>query len=460
MLNVEPKNEARIMMRSFVLTAVLAMAGWSAASLQAQEVTTFTLDNGMDVVVIEDHRAPVVVHMVWYRVGSADEPVGASGVAHFLEHLLFKATDTLESGEFSATVAANGGTDNAFTSYDYTAYFQRVAADRLPLMMQMESDRMNNLRLTEADIETERQVILEERNQRTENSTGALAREQIRAAQYLNHRYGVPIIGWKHEMEELSLEDAVDFYDLYYSPNNAILVVAGDVQPDEVRALAEQYYGVIPAEPELPERLRPEEPPQRAARRLVFEDPRVSQNYLTRSYLAPERDSGAQETAAALVYLSEILGGSSFTSVLSVKLTFDSEIALFSGAGYNADSLDDTTFLLSVVPAEGVSLQQAEDAMDAALAEFLEEGIDPAQLERIRTQLRASEVYALDSIDGIARRYGSALTQGLTVQDVQEWPDILQAVTADDIMAAARDLFDLDQSVTAWVVSNRQELTQ
>jgi zinc protease len=448
------------MMRSFVLTAVLAMAGWSAAPLQAQEVTTFTLDNGMDVVVIEDHRAPVVVHMVWYRVGSADEPVGASGVAHFLEHLLFKATDTLESGEFSATVAANGGTDNAFTSYDYTAYFQRVAADRLPLMMQMESDRMNNLRLTEADIETERQVILEERNQRTENSTGALAREQIRAAQYLNHRYGVPIIGWKHEMEELSLEDAVDFYDLYYSPNNAILVVAGDVQPDEVRALAEQYYGVIPAEPELPERLRPEEPPQRAARRLVFEDPRVSQNYLTRSYLAPERDSGAQETAAALVYLSEILGGSSFTSVLSVKLTFDSEIALFSGAGYNADSLDDTTFLLSVVPAEGVSLQQAEDAMDAALAEFLEEGIDPAQLERIRTQLRASEVYALDSIDGIARRYGSALTQGLTVQDVQEWPDILQAVTADDIMTAARDLFDLDQSVTAWVVSNRQELTQ
>ena len=448
------------MMRSFVLTAVLAMAGWSAAPLQAQEVTTFTLDNGMDVVVIEDHRAPVVVHMVWYRIGSADEPVGALGVAHFLEHLLFKATDTLESGEFSATVAANGGTDNAFTSYDYTAYFQRVAADRLPLMMQMESDRMNNLRLTEADIETERQVILEERNQRTENSPGALAREQIRAAQYLNHRYGVPIIGWKHEMEELSLEDVVDFYDLYYSPNNAILVVAGDVQPDEVRALAEQYYGVIPAEPELPKRLRPEEPPQRAARRLVFEDPRVSQDYVTRSYLAPERDSGAQETAAALVYLSEILGGSSFTSVLSVKLTFDSEIALFSGAGYDADSLDDTTFLLSVVPAEGVSLQQAEDAMDAALAEFLEEGIDPAQLERIRTQLRASEVYALDSIDGIARRYGSALTQGLTVQDVQEWPGILQAVTADDIMAAARDLFDIDQSVTAWVVSNRQELTQ
>jgi len=178
---------------------------------QAEEaVTTFTLDNGMDVVVIEDHRAPVVTHMVWYKTGSADEPVGASGVAHFLEHLLFKATDVLESGEFSATVAANGGSDNAFTSYDYTAYFQRIAADRLELMMQMESNRMNNLRITEEDVETERQVVLEERNQRTENNAGALAREQFRAALYQNHRYGVPIIGWKHEMEDLSLQDALD----------------------------------------------------------------------------------------------------------------------------------------------------------------------------------------------------------------------------------------------------------
>ena len=220
----------------------LALIAFSAPAL-AQEVTTYSLDNGMDVVVIEDHRAPVVVHMVWYKVGSADEPVGASGVAHFLEHLLFKATDVLESGEFSAIVAANGGSDNAFTSHDYTAYFQRIAADRLELMMQMESNRMNNLAITEADIETERNVVLEERNQRTENSAGALAREQFVAAQYQNHRYGVPVIGWKHEMEQLSLQDALDFYDLYYSPNNAILVVAGDVAPDEVKALAEQYYG-------------------------------------------------------------------------------------------------------------------------------------------------------------------------------------------------------------------------
>ncbi len=440
------------------LTAVFALL--TSSALYAQEVTTYTLDNGMDVVVIEDHRAPVVVQMVWYRIGSADEPVGASGVAHFLEHLLFKETENMASGEMSATVAANGGSDNAFTSYDYTAYYQRVAADRLELMMRMESDRMNNLRITEADIETERNVVLEERAQRTDNNAGALAREQMRAAQYMNHRYGVPIIGWRHEMEDLSLQDALDFYDLYYSPNNAILVVAGDVQPDEVLALAEQYYGVSPAEPDLPERLRPEEPPQNAERRLIFEDPRVAQPYITRSYLAPERDSGAQEDAAALVYLADIIGGSSFTSVLGEALQFDTQTAVYTGAGYDPSSLDDTTFGITVVPAVGVSLQDSEDAMDAAIAAFMETGVDPDQLERLRTQFRASEIYARDNVEGIANRYGAALTQGLTVQDVQDWPDILQAVTADDIMAVAAKVLDRKQSVTGWVIPNREALTQ
>jgi zinc protease len=448
------------MIRVLLVPFAMLAATLTAAMARAEVVTAFTLDNGMEVVVIEDHRAPVVTHMVWYRIGSADEPVGVSGVAHFLEHLMFKATETMESGEFSATVAANGGDDNAFTSYDYTAYFQRIAADRLPLMMQMEADRMNNLALTPEDIETERQVIIEERNQRTESNANALAREQIQAAQFLNHRYGVPIIGWMHEMEALQMEDTLAIYDRYYAPNNAILVVAGGVFPDDVRALAEQYYGVIPAEPGVPERIRSEEPPQRAERRLIYEDARVSDDYLIRSYLAPERDSGAQETAAALVYLSEILGGSSFTSVLGTKLTFESDIALFTGAGYDGLSLDDTTFAISVVPAEGVSLADAEAAMDRAIAEFRAEGIDPDQLERIRVQLRASEIYARDDVDGLARRYGAALTQGLTVADVQAWPEILQAVTAEDILAAADQIFDINQSVTAYVVASREEMTQ
>lgn len=429
-----------------------------ASYVTAEEVTTFQLDNGMDIVVIEDHRAPVVVHMLWYRAGSADEPVGSSGVAHYLEHLLFKATETVESGEFQRVVAENGGSDNAFTSYDYTAYFQRVAADRLPLMMQYEADRMNNLVLTEDDIVTERGVILEERNQRTENSPGALAREQLRAAQFLNHRYGVPIIGWKHEMETLDMQDALAFYDLYYSPNNAILVVAGDVEPDEVLALAEQYYGPIPMEPNLPERFRSQEPPQTAERRLIFEDPRVAQPYVTRTYIAPERDASAQQEAAALTYLAELLGGSPFTSALGIALQFETNTAVYAGAFYDGLNLDDGTFGLTVVPSEGVSLQDAEDAMDAAVSAFLENGVDPERLEALRTQLKAGEIYARDDVGGLARRYGAALTSGLTVEDVQAWPDVLQAVTAEDILAAAERVLDRNQSVTGWVIPSREVL--
>lgn len=446
------------MVRALALSAALIAATPLAASEGHEAVTTFTLDNGMDVVVIEDHRAPVVQHMVWYRAGSADEPVGSSGVAHFLEHLLFKGTDTLAPGEFSATVAANGGTDNAFTSYDYTAYFQRVAADRLELMMRMEADRMRNIRLSEDDIVTERDVILEERNQRTDNSPRALFGEQMSASQYLNHRYGVPIIGWRHEMETLDMEDALSFYQTHYAPNNAILVVTGDVEPDEVKSLAEQYYGVIPANPDLPERVRSQEPPQTAERRLTYKDARVSQPYVQRSYLAPERDPGEQEKAAALFLLAELLGGST-TSYLNEKLQFEQQKVVYTGAFYRGVSLDDTTFDLLVVPAASVSLQEAEDAMDQAVADFIAEGVNEEDLDRIKMQLRASQTYARDNVDGIGNRYGRALTSGLTVEDVQAWPDILQAVTGEEIIAAAREVIQPETSVTGWLMRD-DEVTQ
>jgi zinc protease len=447
------------MIRSPIFAAIVSLLLPSSVALAAdnEAVTHFTLDNGMEVVVVEDHRAPSVQQMVWYRAGSADEPKGSSGVAHFLEHLLFKATDKMESGEFSATVAKNGGRDNAFTSYDYTAYFQRVAADRLELMMQMESDRMKNIRLTPENIATERDVIIEERNQRTENDPAALFREQMSAAQYLNHRYGTPVIGWMHEMRELDLQDALDFYSLYYSPNNAILVVSGDVQPEDVRTLAEKYYGAIPANPDLPARLRTQEPPQTAERRMIFRDPRVAQEYVSRSYLAQERDPGDQKTAAALTMLAEILGGGT-TSYLAEKLQFDAPVATYSAAFYQAQALDDTTFNLVVVPQPGVSLQESEDAMDAAIAAFMTDGVDPQQLERIKNQVRAEQIYSRDSADSVANRYGSALAIGLTVEDVQAWPDVLEAVTADDIMQAARDVFNREASVTGWLM--REEVTQ
>ena len=418
-------------------------------------VTSFTLDNGMEVVVIEDHRAPAVTHMVWYRAGAADEWQGASGVAHFLEHLLFKGTDTLEPGEFSSTVAANGGSDNAFTSYDYTGYFQRIAADRLGLMMEMEADRMVNLRLSEEDILTEREVIIEERNQRVENDPGSLLREQRQAAQYLHHPYQRPIIGWRHEMETLGLEDALQYYEQFYAPNNAILVVAGDVTPEEVRALAEEHYAPLPANPALGPRERVEEPRQLAERRVLFKDPRVAQPYVMRTYLAPERDPGAQEKAAALTMLAEVLGGGQ-TSVLNRKLQFETQVAVYTSAFYDGTSYDDTTFGLVIVPAEGVSLQEAEDALDAAVAEFVEEGVDDAQLERIKFQIKAQQIYARDNADSLARRYGEALTSGLTVQDVQAWPGLLQDVTEEDILEAARAVLDRDAAVTGWLMDEEE----
>ena len=428
-----------------------ALAALAALPAAAQEVTGFTLDNGLEVVVIENHRAPVAVNMLWYRVGAADEPPGHSGIAHFLEHLMFKGTDDRAAGEFSALVELNGGSDNAFTSWDYTAYFQRVAADRLDLMMELEADRMRDLRMTDDDIRTERQVILEERAQRVDSEPGALFQEQMRAAQFLNHPYGIPIIGWRHEMEALDRAHAFDMYARFYAPNNAVLVVAGDVEPEAVRQMAERHFGGLSPSPGIGPRQRPAEPPQLAERRLSFADPRVAQPYVSRSYLAPERDPGAQEDAAALTYLAEILGGTGATSVLGRKLQFEEQTALYTAAFYDGTSLDDTTFSFVVVPAEGVSLEDAEAALDRALAGFLADGIDPDQFERIRFQIRAAEIYAQDDIQGLARRYGEGLTTGLTLADIEAWPDVLDAVTPEQVMAAAGALLDRRRAVTGYL---------
>ncbi|MDO9527191.1 MAG: pitrilysin family protein [Gemmobacter sp.] len=416
--------------------------------VRAEKVTDFTLDNGMQVVVIEDARAPVVVHMVWYRVGAADEAPGKSGIAHFLEHLMFKGTDTVPSGAFSQTVSDLGGMDNAFTSWDYTAYFQRVASEHLPLMMQMESDRMTNLRLTEEDVVTERAVVLEERTSRTDSDPGALFSEQRQAAQYLNHPYGRPIIGWRHEIEQLNRTDALAFYKLHYAPNNAILVVAGDVTPDRVRALAEDTYGKIPENPAVVPRVRPSEPPQISERRLTYGDPRVGQPYVVRSYLAPTRKPGDQSRAAALSVLAELLGGSGSNSVLGRALQFDRQIAVHTAVWYQANALDQGSFDLVVVPSEGVSLDQAEAELDVVLDRFLTEGVDQADFDRIMTMLRASEIYAQDSTQSVGRRFGESLTTGLTITDQRDWANVLQSVTPDAVMEAARDVLVRGRAVT------------
>ncbi len=417
----------------------------------ADEVTTYKLKNGMDIVVIEDHRAPVVTQMVWYRIGAADEPPGHSGIAHFLEHLMFQGTETMKAGEFSATVEANGGDDNAFTSWDYTAYFQRVAADRLDLMMKMEADRMRHLQLTEEDVDTERQVILEERGQRTDSDPGSLMNEQMAAAQFLNHPYGIPVIGWRHEMEQLSRQDALDFYKANYAPNNAILVVAGDVQPQAVLKLAEETYGVLEPSADIKPRARPQEPPQLAERRLTMQDERVSEPYMIRTYLAPNRVSGDQKKAAALTILAELLGGNPTSSVLARKLQFEQKVAVWSAAFYDGTSVDPDTFGLYVTPVPGVSLADAEAAMDKVLAQFLKDGPDPDEFARIKTQIRAGEIYARDDAGHLANKYGQALAVGLTVKDVQDWPGVLQDVTVEDVMAAAHEVLTREHAVTGWL---------
>ncbi len=427
-----------------------------AAYAKTGDVTTFTLNNGLEAVVIEDHRAPVVTHMVWYRVGAADEKLGKSGIAHFLEHLLFKGTDKMEAGEFSQIIAANGGSENAFTSRDYTGYYQRIAADRLPLMMQLEADRMQGLKLTEEEVLPERDVVIEERNSRTESNPGALFSEHRNALMYDNHPYGIPIIGWMHEIKNLSREDALEFYKTYYAPNNAILVVAGDVDPEQVKSLAQTHYGSLIPSDTIPERVRPSDPPNRAAVHTVFEDPRVRQPYVIRTYAAPQRKAGDQKQAAALVLFAELLGGSGVTSFMGQRMQLEQKISLNQAAFYDGVSLDPTSFGIYAVPAPGVGLTKLEAEMDATLAAFLETGVDADHLARLKTQVSASEIYALDDQSGTARRYGEALTSGLTIKDVQDWPSILQSVTAEDIMAAANAVFDIKSSVTGWLVSDKE----
>ncbi|MDS9466681.1 pitrilysin family protein [Paracoccus sp. MBLB3053] len=432
----------------------LVLATTPALAEMPKGISHFKLDNGLEAVVIEDHRAPVVVQMVWYKIGSADEKAGKSGIAHYLEHLMFKGTDKLGPGELSKTVTANGGMDNAFTSYDYTAYFQRIAADRLPLIMEMESDRMENLRIGEDDWQAERMVVLEERSQRTDSDPGAQFAEERSAVQFYNHPYGRPVIGWRQEMEGLTRDDAIAWYDAHYAPNDAVLIIAGDVTAEKARELAEKYYGPIPPKAGSTRTARPQEPEHRSARRMERSDPRVAQPVMIRSTLAPERNPGEQKQAAALDVLSELLAGSSQTSFLARELVLTGK-ALYVNASYDGLTVDPTTFALSLIPAPGVSNADAEAALDAALGKFLQEGPDPTQLERVKTQIRASRIYAQDSAHGRAYDYGQGLSIGLSVEDVNEWPDILAEVSVEDVRAAAKLVLDDPATLTAWLLPEK-----
>ena len=445
------KHHAAAFAAAFMLFSAYSNTGF--ASVFNPE--TFTLANGMQVVVVSNHRVPVVVHMVWYKVGSADEAAGKSGIAHFFEHLMFKGTPTFPDGVFSQTVARNGGQENAFTSTDYTGYFQTVAKDRLEIVMEMEADRMTNLVLTPEQVEPERRVILEERSQRVENDPGSILREHVGAALFLNHPYRRPVIGWEHEIRALSLEDITDFYKRWYAPNNAILVVAGDITASELRPLAEKYYGVIPRGPEI-SRVRPQEPPQRAARQVELRDPRVRQPGWSRVFLAPSHSFGATEHVYPLEVITDILGGGA-TSRLYAELVVEKKLAVSAGSFYSPRGMGPARFGVYASPRPGIGLDQIEAAVENVLEKIRNSGVTDDEVTRAKGRILAQAVYARDSLRAGAQTLGSALASGLSVEDVESWPERIEAVTRAGVEAAFAAVTVEGSSVTARLLPDGEQ---
>jgi len=440
-----------LLVSAFVLSATGAFAQTTVTS---DPPSSFTLGNGLQVVVIPDHRTPVVTQMIWYKVGSADETPGKSGLAHFLEHLMFKGTSKHPAGEFSQTVLRIGGNENAFTSVDYTGYFQRVPREQLGKMMEFEADRMTGLILKDENVLPERDVVLEEYNMRVAKNPDARLVEQMMAALYLNHPYGRPVIGWRQEIEKLDREDALAFYKRFYAPNNAILVIAGDVEPNDVRPLAERTFGEIAAQPAIPEqRARPQEPEPVAPRTVTLADARVEQPGLKRYYIAPSAAVAAAGESPALDVLAQLMGNGS-NSYLYRALVIDKSLAVSANAGYQGTALDPTQFMISVSPKPGVQFSQIEQVIDSVISDI---ALNPARaedLERVKTQLIAEAIYAQDSQATLARWYGGALTTGLSIADIRSWPDRIRAVTAEQVRAAAQKWLDKKRSVTGYLIKD------
>ena len=428
-----------------------AAAPAPAASHAGPHIAHSRLDNGMEVVVIPDHRAPVVTHMVWYRNGSADDPPLKSGIAHFLEHLMFKGTKTHPQGEFSSLVADLGGQENAFTGHDYTSYFQRVPREHLATMMEYEADRMTNLVLTDEVVAPERDVVMEERRMRTDSDPSAELSEAVQATLFARQPYGTPIIGWGHEIETLGREDALAYYERFYTPENAILVVAGDVQAAEVERLARDTYGTIPARGAPPVRRRPQEPPARARRHVSLADEKVEQPTYERVYVVPSTRTAEAGESEALEVMTHLLG-SGQSSRLYKQLVIEKPVAVAAGAYYMGSSLDATRLWVYGVPAGDVSLDDFDAAIDGVIADFIDNPPGDKEFERAKTRLVADAVYAQDSQVALARWYGAALAIGETIKDVSGWSARIEAVTPEAVVAAARKWLEKRRAVTGYLL--------
>ena len=442
----------RMFCRLFALIAVVAATAAGAQSA-AQE---HKLANGLRVIVKEDHRAPTVVHMVWYGAGSMDEVSGTSGVAHVLEHMMFKGTKTVKSGEFSRRIAAAGGRENAFTNRDYTAYFQQVPKAALPQMMQLEADRMSNLLVTEAEFSREIKVVMEERRLRTEDQPRALVAEALNAEAYFAHPYRRPVIGWMNDLENMSYVDARNWYARWYVPDNAFVVVVGDVKADEVFGLAQKYYGRIKARP-LPERKPQLEPEQRGVRRVVVKAP-AELPYLQMGWKCPVlRDVDQDWQPYALEVLAGVLDGNE-SARLNQSLVRNSRLASEVGAGYDATARGPGMCFLEGTPSQGRSAAELETGLRAELARLVDDGVTEDELARVKAQVVASQIFKRDSIFGQAMEIGQFETAGLSHKDIDRVLERIKAVTAEQVRAAAKQYF-VDDKLTV-VVLDPQPLDQ
>jgi zinc protease len=429
--------------------AIVAITAIAPARAQDTKVFQFALQNGMQVVVVPDHRAPIVTQMLWFKVGAVDDPPGLSGMAHFFEHMMFRGTTSVPGEQFAQTVARNGGEENAFTTHDYTCFYEQIAKDKLQLMMHLDADRLVNLDLSDSNVNTERSVVLEERRMRIDNDPQALMREQMDAALYLSHPYGRPVIGWPYEIHHIGRIDARDFYLHHYAPNNAILVVAGDVTPEEVRVAASAEYGKLSARP-LTLRWDFAEPPRLGETRLSINRPDVKVPVFERVYRVPSYASGGPGVAEALETLAQLLGGDA-TSALYRELVVKRRIASDVGASYDGYARDSGEFSVYAVPRPGARPEMVEQAVDAVLKSYTVAQPNVADLERAKTQLVADATYQRDSQYQLASAYGQALVIGLTADDVDEWPDRIRAVTGNAVQQAAIHDLIKQEAVTGYL---------
>ncbi|MBI5659710.1 MAG: insulinase family protein [Nitrosomonadales bacterium] len=411
------------------------------------EVFEQTLRNGLKVIVKEDHRAPVVVQQVWYRAGSMDERTGSTGIAHALEHMMFKGTRSVPKGEFSKRIAAAGGRENAFTSSDYTAYFQQLHKSKLPLAMKLESDRMRNLLLSEVEFGKEIKVVMEERRTRTDDQPHALLNEKLMAAAYQEHPYQHPVIGWMNDLQALGASDAKAWYQRWYTPNNATLVVAGDVKAAEVFALARRYYGVIPAR-KMAARRNFGEPPQLGAKRIVVKAP-AQLPHLVMAYHAPAlRDPAQDWQPYALEVLAGVLDGND-SARLNKTLVREQQIASSAGAGYDSTSRGPGMFVLEGTPSEGKSVGELEAGFREQVARLVNEGVSEEELKRVKAQVTASEVYKRDSLFYQAMQIGQMESIGLSHKNIPLILQKIREVSAQQVQEVAREFLKDDNLTVA-----------